>query len=542
MKQKAILIVALLALVSMMIAPVCAETINGSLGGSATSTSVEIAPYQSVGGGAYFQILRVKNIEYSIATKALVKFDSPTRHATFSAGAPSGEAVTFVGKLTDNTGAQIVTGTIGYMRYFDALGDELAGYQWIVFDDNWNLTGLTGDKIIWLDYNKTALHDIQYTNYASVSYPTNNGNMFFSMTVVGVSEGTYQRTIQETNYVEYSFTKPSGIGITGTVSKVVGGTTYSNRVFIFNATSGEGITNDLTMTSITLPLYTTAQSLTISMNTPTGLWYNSSLLFTTAAPTVTPTPYQIIDPIPPGYTRTWFINSDGQTGGSIQGSFVDLYDVQNTSWKNTTLSMSVNGNLAYIDTLPNHTINAYGHAVGYDSDTRLGLPAADTVYELVLWTGLLSPGTGNVNLNIIVSAQQTGMAISDVSLSIVQPSGATEGGRTGSIGTYVAVVPNLSYIRVTASKTGYGTVTSSITTTDFGPDTLRISLPRLIVTPTITATPLPGQATVAPTLDTRSTTQKDADMMNQVRDSGPMLIGLAILATVFGLMKLMTKK
>lgn len=270
-------------------------------------------------------------------------------------------------------------------------------------------------------------------------------------------------------------------------------------------------------------------------------------------PGPTPTPYQIIDPVAAGHIRTWFINSDGQTGGSIQGSFIDLYDVQNTSWRNTTLSMSVNGNLAYIDTHPDHTINAYGHAVGYDSDTRMGLPAADTVYELILWSGSIpSPSAGNVNLFVIVSASPSGMALTNAQVTASKPGGGWDAVLTGISGTASFVEPNMSLIYVSASKSGYGTVTTTITTTALGPDTLRITLPKLTVTPTITATPLPGEATARPTYapgcDPSAydaaicNTGKDSAMMDQIRDAGPTLIGLAIIATMFGLIKLMTKK
>jgi PKD repeat protein len=284
-------------------------------------------------------------------------------------------------------------------------------------------------------------------------------------------------------------------------------------------------------------------------------WENKTNYVTISGttPGPTPTPYQIIDPIAAGHNRTWFINSDGQTGGSIQGSFIDLYDVQNTSWRNTTLSMSVNGNLAYIDTHPDHTINAYGHAVGYDSDTRMGLPAADTVYELILWSGSIpSPSPGNVNLFVIVSASPSGMALTNAQVTASKPGGGWDAVLTGISGTASFVMPNMSLIYVSASKSGYGTVTSTITTTALGPDTLRITLPKLTVTPTITATPLPGEATARPTYapgcDPSAydaaicNTGKDSAMMDQIRDAGPTLIGLAIIATAFGLIKLMTKK
>ena len=82
-----------------------------------------------------------------------------------------------------------------------------------------------------------------------------------------------------------------------------------------------------------------------------------------------------------------------------------------------------------------------------------------------------------------------------------------------------------------------------ITTSDFGPDFVTIALHQGTYTSTITPTPtISGAPTAGPTIDPRTDSEKDTDMMNQVRDAGPMLIGLALIVTFVGLIKLMGKK
>ena len=59
---------------------------------------------------------------------------------------------------------------------------------------------------------------------------------------------------------------------------------------------------------------------------------------------------------------------------------------------------------------------------------------------------------------------------------------------TGPEGQAMFTIKNDTSIHVTASKSGYTTITKVMTTSHLGPDTVMISLPRAIVTPTLTAT------------------------------------------------------
>jgi hypothetical protein len=547
--KKTILIIALLALVSLMIIPVNAETLTGTLGTSSVLTNT-VYNLANAGGSSTgnFTTIQILGIEYTKGLSAIIHYDATGDKMSFDSGAPSGMVSSFIAHHDNITGAVVGTGSWGYQRSFSALGVEQEGFQYINFDTWTGATALTGDQMIFLEYDEKSAYYPKSGSASATTLTTSNrigvGKTFPVYAAVGAGQraGDYSIVSNDGVLNTYTVIKPSGSGIAGSVVKSVSGTEYPSRVWIFNGTFPYlVITNEIANTNTTFSFTSPSSSIKIGIQSPNfGTWYNSSILF---APTVTPTPtttWTDIDPIPSGYVRTWFINSDGATGGAIYGSHINLYDVENASWRNWSTLVN---NLAYIDTLPTHTINAYGTATGYTGDTRLGLPAADTVYELILWAGLLAPGTGNVNLQIIVSGSPSGMAVPDVTLAIAQPSGAVEGGRTGETGTYVAVVPNTSLIRVTASKSGYSTVTSTITTSAAGPDTLRITLSRLSVIPTITATPLPGEVTVRPTTDPNDpslhggdTSLKAQEMMNWLAMNGMDLVQLCFLVTVLALL------
>ena len=88
---------------------------------------------------------------------------------------------------------------------------------------------------------------------------------------------------------------------------------------------------------------------------------------------------------------------------------------------------------------------------------------------------------------------------------------------------------------ISVSKTGYVGQTRTVqvigTTNAFS-----FELSKQYVTTEPTANPYES-----PTVDTRDDSEKDAEMMDKIRDAGPNLIDLAIAATVIGLLGLMTK-
>jgi hypothetical protein len=252
-----------------------------------------------------------------------------------------------------------------------------------------------------------------------------------------------------------------------------------------------------------------------------------------------------------GNVRTYVQAVDGATGGQVHFSNLQLKDVNQSLWTNVTNDFD---GTHFIDTLQSTTINAYADMTGYTSASRLGLtPFNEGMYEIVLWPAgsLLNPGPGNVNLIVLVNDRTTSAPISSASVSAMQPSGAVEGSATGTTGTVTFVVPNMSVIHVTAKKDGYTAGTGTITTTAFGPDTLRIELTKATVTPVVTATPLPGEVTVRPTYipgceppnENSATCQKNMDnsIWAGLRRDAPVLYNLGFLACVVGLLFLAIK-
>jgi len=531
MRSKAIIIIALLALVSLMIMPVSAETLTGTLGGIGTNQT--LFSIGSVTTGSPPTLIVANDIENSGEMYSMVYW--PGAILNTDVGAPVGIGVPFTAYLlTTYNGVHVDenpvgSGTIGYQKIYNTATppvEQTTGYLWLVFD-SWNSSGRSGD--VYLDINMTspyALYNYTIPNMGAGFSSIPSGSIGLGR-IVGNNgaTGSYSNIKLITAQGTYSATKPSGLNIAGYVNK-----TGNSRIFIQNASdytvASDNLANDNDFVFSVYP-----DQIYIKMLSPSGTWYNSSLLF--AAPTPTTT-------IPAGYVRTWFISTDGMTGGSIYNSEINLLDVENSSWRNTS---DAEYGLSYIDTLPYHTINAYGSADEYTSISRLGLDAKEGIYELIMWSGLLSAGEGNINLLVTVGALPSGLAVAQASVqATVVSTGATTGGITSLAGTELFVVPNATAIKVTAWKSGYIMASKTITTSDFGPDSVRIDLQTEVITVTPTATPFPGEATPRPTLDQRTTTEKDQDMMEQIRDAGPMLISLAIIATLFGLVKLIAKK
>ena len=151
MKQKAILIIALLALVSMMIAPVMAESLTGTIGGdSVNSQSYSLTPNWAYPG--YFSSITVNGSEYIPPAFILVRFDDGTIPNYASQGlprAPSGNTTSVYICYSTEPCTQLNNrghGTIGYQRNFDnafPTSNEIDGFQWIDITD-FNSTGVTG--------------------------------------------------------------------------------------------------------------------------------------------------------------------------------------------------------------------------------------------------------------------------------------------------------------------------------------------------------------------------------------------------------------
>ena len=289
------------------------------------------------------------------------------------------------------------------------------------------------------------------------------------------------------------------------------------------------------------------------MYSPLGTWYNSSILFAAAAPTVTPTPTPTI---PAGYIVTYFRTFDPLGNAEIHGTNISLYDVEAATWTNYTNDADGRGE---IYTLPYHTINAYGTyptAGVYNNAELLGFEtgySGGKVGYLDMYPYTPAPAGGYTQLYTTVRDSVDKSPVYSASIGITTIStGAYYGTNSGSTGVSVDTFPNQTALRIVVSKAGYSAATISTNTGTGTTKYVYVDLVRATVSPTVTATPLPGEITVRPSYspgcDPSSydagacSSGKDLAMMDQVRDAGPMLIGLAILATVFGLLKLIAKK
>jgi PKD repeat protein len=274
-------------------------------------------------------------------------------------------------------------------------------------------------------------------------------------------------------------------------------------------------------------------------NTAGSDWENKSNYVSIS---VNATPNNCNLPVASGYIRTYAQTNDGMTSGGIYGSQIQMRDVEGGSWSNTTSSEGY----WCIDTLPGHTLNLYAQATGYTSTTQLGVSANGGRYYLVLWPDYLpTPSAGNVSLYVLVYDQQTG---SPLYLSSVRVDGNTINTflkNTGPEGQVTFTIKNDTAIHVTASKTGYNTITRTMTTSHLGPDTLMISLPRATVTPTLTATTGPGGTippTLAPGMNADGTYQagytnlKGQEMLNWLAANGMTLVELCFMVTIFALL------
>ena len=286
--------------------------------------------------------------------------------------------------------------------------------------------------------------------------------------------------------------------------------------------------------------FITGSDIWASMYIPaTGAFVNSTdrkFPFLTLAATPTPTPTTTTPPT--GYVNTYFQCVDGNDNSRISGCNLMLKDNFDGSWSNSTAD---DDGTYFITTHENATVSGYATATGYLATERTGLPTfSEGLYELIMWPSdsycatpgscgtAYDPGSGNINLLVMVNDHDTGDSISGSEVKLVESAGATTYGSTNSAGVATFIVSNQTQFRVVASKSGYTGTSKIHTTSAFGPDTVRLELSKSYVTasPTVTVTDASGN--VVETLDMRPSSEKDAAMMEKLRDAGPQIIDLCI--------------
>jgi len=252
---------------------------------------------------------------------------------------------------------------------------------------------------------------------------------------------------------------------------------------------------------------------------------------------VNATPNNCALPIATGYSRTFFRCADTNTDASISGCDIQLQDIEGSSWSNVT---DREDGIWCIDTLPLHNINAYGQATGYTDGSRIGVQEWNMMrYIIPMIPGYIPPpAAGYVWVYTHVTDFSGSTSLSGATVSLSGSGLTTQVKTTDSSGIAMIQWPNVTTAYINVAKSGYTTGMRVITTSDFGPDFVTVALHQGTYTSTITPTIPPGGITAAPTLDSRTTSEKDVSMMEQVRNAGPDLINLAILATIFGLIGL----
>ena len=256
--------------------------------------------------------------------------------------------------------------------------------------------------------------------------------------------------------------------------------------------------------------------------------------------------------LPPGYIRTTVHTIDALTGSQIHGTTINLKDVQNGTWVNSTAD--ADGELI-IDVLDTHTLDIYGSYPGvYTASLELGaVPGGD--YYLPMYSPVPTAPAGYVNVLTYVKDGQTDIAIGNAKVDYRYPTGITVSTMTDTYGSSLAVLQNATVIIISTSKSEYNSQSESHTLPNFGDVmyVVRLSKPGM---PSPTAVPTDAYGnpvTAVPTyLQYCNPAAGDYDsllcghsqdnaLFGQLRESGSAIIGLCILAIIFGLLKMIMK-
>lgn len=276
----------LLCLCLLLIIPISGEILEGNItyGPIMTQEVGSGGTGANVGGNYPIHFLNVHNIEYATGIVAIISYQSDFMN--FDVGAPAGAATEYQAHLTNSAGAVIFSGTLGYQRIFNALGIEQYPYIWLTVDGfDQNATTLTGNQQFYIQYSETALHHARATQYySSPASPYPSGNGIFSFVNEAPNGRHFGQVINiNKNYFfqnDYVAIKPKGIGIEGTVSKLVGGLTYPSKVTVYNGATDAIITSQTGIDSLSVNFATTASSIKISTKNSLNIVTNSSRLFT----------------------------------------------------------------------------------------------------------------------------------------------------------------------------------------------------------------------------------------------------------------------
>lgn len=529
--MKKLMIIALLALVLLTIVPSLAYTTLYSVDLSDRTTTTPQFIYWTTTPGDEGFVLAVRDIVY---------FTNVTHIEYQTIGNwPNNLTASYETRI--KSGSTLLGNATWSVNWQSAYNYSAHGTITIDIHD-FNRQGLTGDQNIrFVDVPRPTTY--VWLHSQGTDWVTSGFNSLYAVTPYQASgykyNGTYliQGGSPSPTPPTVDFTASNTTGQPGLISQFIGITDApsTGRTLLWS-TSGPALVsiNDTT-------------ALNPVMNFPSVGAYtiNFTVTNSTGWAHIEKTNYITVTAANSSVVRTYFRTKD-PAGNFLMGTDIQIRDVQNNFWSNFTNTQDGTG---YIDSYNDHTLNAYSQLTGYQSVSRLGLAPLGIysgVYDLTMYPNnmLADPGPGNVNLIFYVSDKNTKQPLS-ATVSITTPSGSTTGQATGDGGSTVFVAPNVSIITYKVTASGYNSVAGSITTTTFGPDTQRVELTKMVVTPTISTVPTdpatgltlaPGQTPYA-TIDPRTPQQKDEDMMTQVRNAAPNLIGLFILCTIIFLLK-----
>lgn len=254
---------------------------------------------------------------------------------------------------------------------------------------------------------------------------------------------------------------------------------------------------------------------------------------------------------------TAYVSAIDQTNGyRVLGADISILDVENASWSNSTADPD--GIHQTSTRLGNH-LNAYASAYGYTSGENLGISnifnGVDYAVYLVNENDY-NASAGNVTLNIRVEDGDTLQPIAGAGVSATTGGGPGFSLMTDSMGLVNIIVANQTTYNIRAIKTNYIPGTKNINTGNApGPGAVvpvTILLYKSSVTTAPTVTTGTGGGTVAPTQtyykycdpsqpdynEDACRTSENTGMMDQLREAGPSIIGLCIVAILMGLLKI----
>jgi len=422
-----------------------------------------------------------------------------------------------------------------------------AGKQSYTFDfDTWNPGTRTGTIL----GNMTTTVGTNY--FTAVDIETAAGVTIGFARQAGTPRASYGYIYIPYDYesaFDYSITKVGGAG-TGTISNIdivkSSSSNIASNVQVRNYTAPNTLIGASPFTTVTGSDYLSVvgDNYVLSLYLPfNSKYYNSTTVFfpTGYGPTPTPTPTGTPVPsVPSGATRTTIFLTDSSTGAKIIGGSIGVRDTGNLTWTNSTSSNA--GSI--VDVLTGHTIDIYGSATGFSPSYELGATAGGNYYLPLVAPTIAAP-VGYVNMFVNVFDSSTNNIIQSASVTAKLPTGATTGENTGTTGTVIFLVPNNTVVILGASASGYGSTSQSVASGTGADKIVNVRLTRQTVTSTVTPVVTdPGTGaviTAVPTIDARTSNQKDLDMMNLLRDNGGTIISLAILAIIFGLLKMIMK-